>query len=842
MLASRFTKELPMIRRLPVASTAALLAALVAALPGAFAPDARADRSATPDGLTLERIMADPEWMGASPESFHFSDDGARVYFEQRRKGERVLRDLSAIDLATGAIAPVPDAQRSTIDSADGAFDGPRARKAFVRNGDLWMKSMGDGRVRQLTRTHEQESDALWLTDGRIAFRRGDDWFAYDLGTGLVATLVDVELARDPTAPSGGFDYLKDQQLRLFETLKRTKEDEDKRRARDRELAKADPARAPLPAYLGAGHAVQGHALSPAATWLALAVQPKDADAGKGDSMPNYVTRSGLVEEREVRTLVNRNAPVAQSVLLVDVASGASFPLDLAALPGIKDDPFRGMREGAVQWHVRHGADRKAVEKKLEAPAQRGITVQEMLWSEDGKHLALQLRAIDNKDRWIVTVDLATRKPVVQHRLTDPAWINWDFNEFGWLRDSRTLWYLSEESGYSQLYLRDVEKRKTRQLTRGAFELHGVQTDRADRFAYFMANVDHPGRYEVFRVALEGGALEKLTTIGVRPDHLRANTDTTGPFVLSFDEKRILFRHDDPVTPPDLWLQDNAPGAEAKRLTDTVSAEYKAFAWRAPELVAIPSTNTKLPIHARVYLPADDAPRKGADGKRPAVMFVHGAGYLQNVHQHFSNYFREFMFHNILVRHGFVVIDMDYRASQGYGRDWRTAIYRQMGTPELEDFRDGVDWLVANRGVDPAKVGVYGGSYGGFMTFMALFKEPDLFAAGAALRPVTDWAHYNHEYTSNILNTPEIDPIAYEVSSPIEHAEGLKKPLLICHGLQDDNVFAKDTVRLSLRLLELKKEDWEIAYYPLDPHGFVQPESWLDEYRRVFKLFDEELE
>ena len=222
-------------------------------------------------------------------------------------------------------------------------------------------------------------------------------------------------------------------------------------------------------------------------------------------------------------------------------------------------------------------------------------------------------------------------------------------------------------------------------------------------------------------------------------------------------------------------------------------------------------------------------------------MFVHGAGYLQNAHQHFSNYFREYMFHNLLVRHGFVVIDMDYRASQGYGRDWRTAIYRQMGTPELEDFRDGVDWLVANRSVDPARIGVYGGSYGGFMTFMALFKEPDLFAAGAALRPVTDWAHYNHEYTSNILNTPEIDPIAYEISSPIEHAEGLKKPLLICHGMQDDNVFVQDSIRLSQRLIELHKEDWELALYPLDPHGFVHPDSWLDEYRRVFKLFETHL-
>ena len=199
------------------------------------------------------------------------------------------------------------------------------------------------------------------------------------------------------------------------------------------------------------------------------------------------------------------------------------------------------------------------------------------------------------------------------------------------------------------------------------------------------------------------------------------------------------------------------------------------------------------------------------------------------------------MFHTLLTRHGYAVLDMDYRASAGYGAEWRTAIYRQMGTPELEDLSDGVDWLVAEHGVDRGRVGVYGGSYGGFMTMMALFKQPDLFACGAALRPVTDWAHYNHGYTSNILNTPDVDPEAYRRSSPIELAAGLEKPLLICAPMQDDNVFFQDTVRLAQRLIELEKEDWEVAIYPIEPHGFREPSSWLDEYRRIFKLFENHL-
>ena len=199
------------------------------------------------------------------------------------------------------------------------------------------------------------------------------------------------------------------------------------------------------------------------------------------------------------------------------------------------------------------------------------------------------------------------------------------------------------------------------------------------------------------------------------------------------------------------------------------------------------------------------------------------------------------MFHNLLTQQGYVVFDMDFRASEGYGRDWRTAIYRQMGVPELEDFHDGVNYMVEHYGVDRERIGVYGGSYGGFMTFVAMFRAPGLFQAGAALRPVSDWAHYNHGYTSNILNTPDIDPEAYLISSPIEYADGLQDPLLIASGMQDNNVFFQDSVLVVQRLIELKKEDFEIALYPQDPHGFVHPESWLDEYRRIYKLFEQNL-
>jgi dipeptidyl aminopeptidase/acylaminoacyl peptidase len=229
------------------------------------------------------------------------------------------------------------------------------------------------------------------------------------------------------------------------------------------------------------------------------------------------------------------------------------------------------------------------------------------------------------------------------------------------------------------------------------------------------------------------------------------------------------------------------------------------------------------------------------DPLAPGVVFVHGAGYAQNAHKYWASYYREYMFHNLLASRGYVVLDVDYRASSGYGRNWRTAIYRHMGGKDLDDIVDGAQYLVMKQKVNPKRIGIYGGSYGGFMTLMAMFTSPDTFAAGAALRPVTDWAHYNHPYTANILNEPQADADAYRKSSPIYFAEGLKGALLICHGLVDTNVHVQDSIRLVQRLIELRKDNWQFAPFPVENHGFEQETSWADEYKRILKLFEDNL-
>jgi dipeptidyl aminopeptidase/acylaminoacyl peptidase len=287
--------------------------------------------------------------------------------------------------------------------------------------------------------------------------------------------------------------------------------------------------------------------------------------------------------------------------------------------------------------------------------------------------------------------------------------------------------------------------------------------------------------------------------------------------------------------PPELYVQRDQPGVEATKLTTSPAPEFSSYAWLDTPIVKIHARDgAEVPGH--LYKPAHF--HKGG----PAVIFVHGAGYLQNVHKGWSgNYYHEYLFHHFLMDHGYVVLDIDYRGSKGYGRDWRTAIYRHMGGKDLDDQVDAAKWLVSEQGVDPKRIGIYGGSYGGFITLMAMFTQPDVFAAGAALRPVSDWALYNNGYTGNILNFPQKDAEAYRQSSPIFFADGLKGALLICHGMVDTNVHFVDTVRLVQRLIELHKDNWELAVYPVEDHGFKEPSSWTDEYKRIYKLFETNL-
>ena len=757
---------------------------------------------------SLETLMADPAWMGSPVEAAWWQLDGEAIIYRTGREGSDV-KDLHWIDLASGEARALALEAHHDVHGEAPVWCRQHARAVYSREGNLFVYRRADGDLRQLTRGPAIDRDARFTADGdAIVFRRDSQWWQLQLATGLAWPVSDLRFEVDPDAAPD--DVLATTQLRLFSSLRADAERAREQREHAIVAARTDRTRAVAPWYLGADHRLAESSLSPDGRWLLAVVEPADHEAGRSGRMPHYVTVDGHVDLEEVRTRVGRNPPASQTLWLLDLHTRERHVIALDELGGIDADPLAELK--AAQGIAPLGEDEL-----------RPVSVLALAWQPEGGLLAVQLRANDNKDRWLAVLDPATQALTERHRLTDEAWINRTFNEFGWIPGTERLWLLSEGSGYSHLYSVGARRGRPRAHSSGSFEVMAPQLLADGRTMLLLSNRSHPTEYDLYRVDLQGGQLERITR------HRGIESYAVLP-----GETRVLVRYSEPYLPAQAALVSLADGS-LTALTDTRSASFRAIAWQAPEIVGVPSSHGAGTVWAKFY-PARGAPPTPAG--HPAVLFVHGAGYLQNVHLRYPQYFREQMFHTLLTARGYHVLDMDFRASRGYGRDWRTAIYRQMGTPELEDLVDGVRWLVEEHAADPTRIGLYGGSYGGFMTFMAMFNAPEVFAAGAALRPVTDWMHYNHRYTSNILNTPEIDPEAYRRSSPIEFAEGLEGSLLITHGMLDDNVFYQDVVRLAQRLIDLEKGDWELASYPLERHAFSRPSSWLDQYRRILALFE----
>jgi dipeptidyl aminopeptidase/acylaminoacyl peptidase len=441
--------------------------------------------------------------------------------------------------------------------------------------------------------------------------------------------------------------------------------------------------------------------------------------------------------------------------------------------------------------------------------------VRNLSWSPDGTYAFAEGSADDHKDNWIFGFDPKSDQVKVLWDEHDDAWVGGPGRGLAdWLPDSSRIYFESEKTGYSHLMTVTPEG-KVEALTSGPFEVSSVRLDAPRNRFVFVSSEGSPFKRHIDALSFNGGKPEKLADFS-------ADEDAT--FALSPDGKQVAVVRSSSNRPSELFVN-------GFQVTTTPNAAWLAGPWIDPPVVMVPARDG-IKVPARLYKPKRW--RRGG----PAVIFIHGAGYLQNVYDGWSHYFREYMFHHLLMNRGYAVLDIDYRGSAGYGKAWRTAIYRHMGGKDLDDAVDGAKYLEKELGVDPKRVGIYGGSYGGFLTLMALFTASDTFSAGAALRPVSDWANYNHGYTSQILNLPQDDPEAYRQSSPIYFADGLKGALLICHGMVDTNVQFQDTVRLIERLIELGKKNWSVAPYPIEDHAFRTPESWTDEYSRILDLFD----
>jgi dipeptidyl aminopeptidase/acylaminoacyl peptidase len=782
---------------------------LAAALLAALAAVAVAAQPARPT-LTVDLITQRPEtWIGAWPGAPFWTDAGDAVVFPWNPRGAFEADSLFTVPAAGGAPRQLAPAERRALaprfegwHATPGAYDRAQARRAFERDGDLFVLDLRSGRETRLTETRARESEPRWMADGTLVYRAGTDLFRLDVTTGAVRQLTDLRAGRAPAEPKAADEaaLLRDQQTRLFDVLReRARRDSLRTVHRDRDRA-ATPA---PPTYYVGDQSVSDLTIDPEGRFVTFTLRTS-AEA-ENTLLADYVTLSGVAEEISARPKVG--GPTGRATLHVqDLLRDTTYAVDLTTLPGAFDAP-----------DYKRAADPAATDSS------RVLQPIRPAWSPGGRYAVVEVRTRDNKDRWITRLDPAAGTLTVLDRQRDEAWvggpgISWwaGASDGGWLADGRTFWFQSERTGWSHLYAVNVESGAVTALTSGTFEVSDAVLGKDGRTFYFLSSEGDLGQRHVYRLRADAGTRERLTEGVGRWD-----------FAVSPDEAHLALLHSRANRPPEVYVQ--RIGRAAQRVTESPTPEWLAYPWREAEIVEIPASDGAR-VPARIYRPEQP---NGA-----AVLFVHGAGYLQNAHRWWSSYVREYQFHHLMADQGYLVLDLDFRASEGYGRDWRTAVYRHMGGRDLQDYVDASRYVGEVFGIAPERVAIYGGSYGGFLTLMALFTEPEHFGAGAALRSVTDWAHYNDAYTRNILNTPAEDPEAYRRSSPIEFAAGLQDPLLMTHGLVDDNVQPQDIFRLSQRLIELGKRDWELAIAPVEPHGYREPTSWADKLHRILALFD----
>jgi dipeptidyl aminopeptidase/acylaminoacyl peptidase len=800
-------------------TTARRALALALALPIAAPP------AAAPQGafeLTVDNIMRGPKLVGHPPEDLRWSGDSRELFFEWRLGTED--------EAATWVVSPdrpqprrLTDAERRLAPAAGGRWDEARRRLAFADEGDVVVVDTVARARRQVTRTADVESSPRWARrDTAVTFVRANSLYVVplsgDAGDGLVQ-LFDAGPAKKEPPLTEAQKVLRDEERRLLEAVA---EAADKRKRDDEKKKKAAPPRFEITDKQSVPDAL----LAPDDRHVFVLVADK-AEGARVADMPAYVTESAFTEVKPTRTKVG-DAQERRRLAVFDLQTGKTAWAS-GAFAGPAPSPRPSPAASPSPPPSPSPSPEPAAPPSPE-PRHREVRWSLPVVSGDGRFAVASVRSADQEDRWIVAVDPSTGGTTVLHHEHDDEWVRdigdgpYDDANFGFLSDGRTVFFTSEHTGWMHLYAVAADGGPVRALTSGAWEVTRADLT-AERRSFLLTTTEvHPGERHLYTMPAGGGPRTRLTM---------ETGSNTG--ILSPDGRSLGIVRSTSNRPPEVFLAAARPGAPLTRVTTSPTAEWLSYPWLDPKLVSFRARDGAL-VPARLYTP--EMLGRPRDPAKPGAIFIHGAGYLQNAHRYWSHYYREYMFHHLLAERGYVVLDLDYRGSAGYGRDWRTAIYRHMGGQDLQDVLDGAAWLVSDHGVDARRIGVYGGSYGGFLTLMALFTSPKTFAAGAALRPVTDWAHYNHGYTSQILNEPPSDPEAFRRSSPIYFAEGLAAPLLICHGMVDDNVHFQDSVRLAQRLIELRKEDWELAVYPVERHAFERETSWADEYRRILKLFE----
>ena len=441
-------------------------------------------------------------------------------------------------------------------------------------------------------------------------------------------------------------------------------------------------------------------------------------------------------------------------------------------------------------------------------------------WTKNANRLSYQWQSRDQKHLELRSYDWQTQKSRLLLSEKSNHWINLH-DSLAFLENGEQFIWASERDGYQHLYLYSNHGKKIRQLTAGEWIVDELESiDEISGQLYFTGRKDTPLERHLYSTPLAGGEITKIT-------------QQSGFHSIEFSEDSSIFidKFSSAVSPPQISLHKVSGDRLAWLLENAIDQSHPLHEfqsdWITPEFGSFISDD-KTKLYYRLYKPADFEHTK----KYPVMVYLYGGPHAQMVTNSWKDHLLQHM-----AQHGYVVFTVDNRGAAGYGKAFEESLYRAMGSTEVDDQIAGVKFLYEQAWVDRDKIGIHGHSYGGYMTLMCMFKAPQYFKAGVSGSPVTDWSLYDTHYTERYMGHPKRDIEAYEKSSVFPYATQLKGPLLIYHGMADDNVLFKHSTKLYQLLQDNNIPFWSMDY-PGKKHSIRGKNTQMHRANMIRNFFD----
>ena len=482
--------------------------------------------------------------------------------------------------------------------------------------------------------------------------------------------------------------------------------------------------------------------------------------------------------------------------------------------------PFAGAENAIVRLGVVPRSGGEPVWMDLSTEYE--VYIARVFWWRDGS-LGAHLLNREQTLLDVVRFDPQTGERTRIHRETNDFWVNLRTRYFYLLENNGFIW-ASERSGYSHLYYYNGDGALAEQLTGGDWVVDAIKgVDEKNGIVYFTGNRENPTEAQLYRVPLAGGEVEKITT--------QPGTHTP---TLSGDYQHFVDVFDALDQPPQVTVNALTDGAVVQMLHETTDSRVSDYDLSPPEIVTLQNREGDT-LYGAVYRP--DA--SFGDGPFPVVVHVYGGPGPQIV----TNGWKMTAAVNLqyLRQQGFLVFRLDNRGSARRGIRFEGALKHKMGTVEVDDQVDGVRWLIEQGLADPERVGVFGWSYGGYMTLMTLTCAPDTFKAGVAGAPVIHWDAYDTAYTERYMDTPQNNPTGYQNGSVLAHVDQLRGDnLLLIHGMIDENVHFRHSARL-INALNRARKRYDVLLFPDERHMPRNPADRVYLNERIVQFFQEKL-